>query len=244
MTDYPFIVMAPRSRLVHVSAKKFSNALSRALSLHPNKFLKTQFAKRMDLVSAQDEAKKLSLRSAHKQFVVLLKSGDFEVENTLSIDPKADIYSVWHKGKKIEGPASPKIKLPVQDEEPPVAKAPKRAELPTKKEMKKSMKDIENASIREMLLPREKKQVKQKESNENQSTIKTKEIMKTKNNKSTGKAVAKKSEKSKVEKGDKTPRGNNMYLTAAEWSKVDALLAKKDMSFSAWSRGLVQAAIK
>lgn len=183
MTDYPFIVMAPRSRLVHVSAKKFSNALSRALSLHPNKFLKTQFAKRMDLVSAQEEAKKLSLRSAHKQFVVLLKSGDFEVENTLSIDPKADIYSVWHKGKKIEGPTSPKIKLPIQDEEPPVAKAPKRAELPTKKELAKEVKQSN-------------KEIKQKE---NQSTIKTENTMKTKEQKSAKKAAPKKLAKAEKE---------------------------------------------
>jgi len=40
------------------------------------------------------------------------------------------------------------------------------------------------------------------------------------------------------------PRGNNMYLTEAEWKKVDTLLAKEGVSFSAWSRGLVQAKIK
>jgi len=162
MTDYPFIVMAPRSRLVKIAAEKFSNALSKALSLHPNKFLKTQFARRMDLVSAQEEAKKHSLKSAHKQFVVLLKSGDFEVENALSIEPKMDIYSVWHKGKKVEGPVA-KIKLSPQEEEPPVAKAPKRAELPTKKELVKEVKQTN-------------KEVKQKEISQN----KEQEIMKTK----------------------------------------------------------------
>jgi len=167
MTDYPFIVMAPRSRLVKIAANKFSNALSRALSLHPNKFLKTQFARRMDLVSAQEEAKKHSLKSAHKQFVVLLKSGDFEVENALSIEPKMDIYSVWHKGKKVDGPAVTKIKLSPQDEEPPVAKAPKRAELPTKKELVKEVKQTN-------------KEVKQKESEKEISQNKKQEIMKTK----------------------------------------------------------------
>ena len=166
MTDYPFIVMAPRSRLVKIVANKFSNALSRALSLHPNKFLKTQFARRMDLVSAQEEAKKHSLKSAHKQYVVLLKSGDFEVENALSVDAKMDIYSVWHKGKKVEGPVA-KIKLSPQDEEPPVAKAPKRAELPTKKEL---VKEVKQAN----------KEVKQKESEKEISQNKKQEIMKTK----------------------------------------------------------------
>lgn len=178
MTDYPFIVMAPRSRLVKIVANKFSNALSRALSLHPNKFLKTQFARRMDLVSAQEEAKKHSLKSAHKQFVVLLKSGDFEVENALSIEPKMDIYSVWHKGKKVEGATSPKIKLSPQDEEPPVAKAPKRAELPTKKELVKEVKQTN-------------KEVKQKESEKEISKTKNEEIMKTKTKSTPAKKVSK-----------------------------------------------------
>lgn len=182
MTDYPFIVMAPRSRLVKIAAEKFSNALSKALSLHPNKFLKTQFARRMDLVSAQEEAKKLSLKSGHKQFVILLKSGDFEVENALSIEPKMDIYSVWHKGKKVEGPVA-KIKLSPQDEEEtPVAKAPKRAELPTKKELSKEVKQSN-------------KETKQKE-----QETKTTEIMTTKTKKSPAKKAApKKSAKVKKE---------------------------------------------
>lgn len=167
MTDYPFIIMAPRSRLVKIAANKFSNALSRALSLHPNKFLKTQFARRMDLVSAQEEAKKKSQKSGHKQFVVLLKSGDFEVENALSVEPKMDIYSVWHKGKKVDGPVA-KIKLSPQDEEEsPVAKAPKRAELPTKKELVKEVKQTN-------------KETKQKESEKEISQNKKQEIMKTK----------------------------------------------------------------
>ena len=235
MIDYPFIVMAPRSRLVKIAAEKFSNALSKALSLHPNKFLKTQFARRMDLVSAQEEAKKHSLKSAHKQFVVLLKSGDFEVENALSIEPKMDIYSVWHKGKKVEGATSPKIKLSPQDEEEsPVAKAPKRAELPTKKELSKEVKQSN-------------KETKQKE-----QETKTTEIMKTETKKSPAKKEVAPKKSAKATKSTtpakggevKLPRGNNMHLTAGEWAKVDALLAKKDVSFSAWSRGLVQAAIK
>jgi len=179
MTDYPFIVMAPRSRLVKIAANKFSNALSRALSLHPNKFLKTQFARRMDLVSAQEEAKKKSQKSGHKQFVILLKSGDFEVENALSIEPKMDIYSVWHKGKKVDGPVA-KIKLSPQDEEEsPVAKAPKRAELPTKKELVKEVKQTN-------------KETKQKEQNEKISKTKNEEVMKTETKKSPAKKAPKK----------------------------------------------------
>jgi hypothetical protein len=179
MTDYPFIVVAPRSRLVKIAAEKFSNALSKALSLHPNKFLKTQFARRMDLVSAQEEAKKKSLKSAHKQFVVLLKSGDFEVENQFSLEDKADVYSVFHKGKKVEGPAVAKVKLPVKDEEEtPVAKAPKRAELPTKKELSKEVKQstkeaVEKAS-RKMKPGAIEEAVKEISQNKKQEIMKTK----------------------------------------------------------------------
>jgi outer membrane biosynthesis protein TonB len=177
--------MAPRSRLVKIAAEKFSNALSKALSLHPNKFLKTQFARRMDLVLAQEEAKKHSLKSAHKQFVVLLKSGDFEVENALSIEPKMDIYSVWHKGKKVEGATSPKIKLSPQDEEEsPVAKAPKRAELPSKKELSKEVKQTNK---------------------ETKTKIQNEEIMKTETKKSPAKkVVAKKEAPEKLAKAAKS----------------------------------------
>lgn len=215
MTDYPFIIMAPRSRLVHVTAKKFSNALSRALSLHPNKFLKTQFARRMDLVSAQEEAKKKSQKSGHKQFVVLLKSGDFEVENALSIEPKMDIYSVWHKGKKVEGPVA-KIKLSPQDEEEiPVAKAPKRAELPTKKELIKEVKQTN-------------KETKVKTQNE--------EIMKTETKKSPAKKVAAKKEATKksvkVEKSTTPAKKSGLskpeaiFQSIKEKSKTVSELAK------------------
>lgn len=42
----------------------------------------------------------------------------------------------------------------------------------------------------------------------------------------------------------KIPRGNNMFLSASEWKKVDVILAKEKISFSAWSRNLVLAKIK
>lgn len=218
MTDYPFIVMAPRSRLVKIAAEKFSNALSKALSLHPNKFLKTQFARRMDLVSAQEEAKKKSQKSGHKQYVILLKSGDFEVENALSIEPKMDIYSVWHKGKKVDGPAIAKIKLSPQDEEPPVAKAPKRAELPTKKELVKEVK-VSN------------KESKQKEENNKKQT--TEETMKTKNgSKAAVKKVAAPKKLAKAEKSTTPAKKSGLskpeaiFQSIKEKSKTVSELAK------------------
>jgi hypothetical protein len=59
------------------------------------------------------------------------------------------------------------------------------------------------------------------------------------------KKAAKKAEVKKVKNGEtKIPRGNNMFLTEAEWKKVDAILTKEDVSFSAWSRNLVLSKIK
>jgi len=94
--------MGPRSRLVNVEATKYKNALSKVLAVNQGKFIQTKYAKKMDLITANEKAKKLSLKSVHKQFVVLLPDGDFETENTLSIEDGADIYSEWVKGVKQE----------------------------------------------------------------------------------------------------------------------------------------------
>lgn len=222
--------MAPRSRLVRIAAEKFSNALSRALSLYPNKFLKTQFARRMDLVSAQEEAKRHSLKSAHKQFVVLLKSGDFEVENALSIEPKMDIYSVWHKGKKVEGAASPKIKLSPQDEEEsPVAKAPKRAELPTKKEMVKEVKQstkeaVEKAS-RKMKPGAIEEAVKEISQNKKQEIMKTK-TKSTPATKAAPKKLAKAEKSTTPAKKSGLSKPEAIFQSIKEKSKTVSELAK------------------
>jgi hypothetical protein len=145
--EYPFIIMGPRSRLVKVKGPKYSNALSRALALYPNKYLKTQYAKRMDLVDAQDEAKKLSLKSAHKQFVVLLQEGDFEVENQFSLEPKADIYACFYKGKKIDTPETIRKFKDVEEAEPKVAKSPRKGEVATEKEIKSEVNNLNRVKL-------------------------------------------------------------------------------------------------
>ncbi len=73
--------------------------------------------------------------------------------------------------------------------------------------------------------------------NENTNQMKTKSS-------TTKKVAAKKAAPVKKEKKNTVPRGNNMFLTPDEWKKVDAILAKEEITFSAWSRGLVQAKIK
>lgn len=83
---------------------------------------------------------------------------------------------------------------------------------------------------------------------------KQKEIMSTKAAVKKSNKVVKKLTSSKVasakrvltpaSKETKIPRGNNMFLTQAEWNKVDAILKKDGKTFSGWSRELVQSKIK
>ena len=154
--EFPFIVVGPRSRLVKVQSTKFSTALSKVLSLYPSKFIKTQFASRMELIDAIEEAKKKSLKSPHKQYVVLTEDKDFEVENQFSLEKGMEVYTTFHKGKKEDGPAVTKLS---EDGEPVVAKAPKRGELPTEKELKKGVKLL-NTQTKETVKTGVKKSVK------------------------------------------------------------------------------------
>lgn len=105
--SYPFIVTGDRSRLVNVVAKGYTQALNKVLSLNPGKYIKTKFAKFMDLHNAQEEARKKSTQSAHKQHVVLKEKGNFEVENDITIEPNMDVYATYHKGKKLDAPVIP-----------------------------------------------------------------------------------------------------------------------------------------
>lgn len=86
-------------------------------------------------------------------------------------------------------------------------------------------------------------QVKETNTTELKEKKTTKVAVKMKNVKKPAIKVKAKNGIAKKEKIKTVPRGNNMFLTEAEWKKVDALLAKENVSFSAWSRGLVQAEI-
>lgn len=78
----------------------------------------------------------------------------------------------------------------------------------------------------------------------NKMETKTKSPVKKAPKKIAKKTPAKKVVKKETNGEAKLPRGNNMFLTAAEWKKVDAILAKEETTFSAWSRSLVQSKIK
>lgn len=97
------------------------------------------------------------------------------------------------------------------------------------KEIKESIEAPKTTSKKEKPVTEE--DVIESAEKENKSINKQiKPVMKTKN-KPAKKVAAKKPV------GDRIPRGNNMYLSAPQWAKVDKV--RGDESFSSFSRGLV-----
>jgi len=91
------------TRLKRIEAINYVQALNKACSLYPNKFINYKHIIRtMDLQNAIKEAIDKSNRSAHKQHIILLDGGEFEVENDISLTKDMDVYSTYHKGVKVE----------------------------------------------------------------------------------------------------------------------------------------------
>jgi hypothetical protein len=238
MIDYPFIV---KGRVKKVCAPNYKNALDRVLYKNPNHFIQTKFAKRMDLITAENEAKAASKsKKGARYYVTVSEHGELDYSSTLK---RGDtVNSVFVDGKR--GTLTPEEldtdSLPADKNlaNKPIAKAHGKAVLTPEDKAKHVEKT--RAGVAKIL-----------ESNKSLNKIietgmKNAEKNKAKNNVVT-KAAPVKTIKPAVAKEAKVktvPRGNNMYLTEAEWKKVDALLAKEGVSFSAWSRGLVQAKIK
>lgn len=108
MNDYLLIIRnrGSTTKLKRIEAINYIQALNKACSLYPNKFINYKhIIRRMDLLSAQKEAASKSAKSAHKQHIVLLPDGDFEVENDLSLEKGMDVYMTYHKGKRVESTA-------------------------------------------------------------------------------------------------------------------------------------------
>lgn len=131
MGKFPFVV---KNKSVVVEAASLSNALDRVLSTHPNKFVRTKYARNvatflnsnthMDLINAQVEAAKLSKTKRKELVYIVLEGDEFKVTQDVDID-KDDIYSVWRAGVKIESPSEDK--------------AAEKAEAKTKNENNKTM---------------------------------------------------------------------------------------------------------
>lgn len=149
-----------------------------------------------------------------KRTYVLVKESDGEAVVSSKLLPGHTVNSAYENGKKVK-------LTEVEEDGPPATTAQNKA-----KAMAKKSPDAVRKESDKYIEP------------------KTKQVMSTKA-KTPAKKTAKKVVKKATEKGpEKFARGNNMFLTAAEWKKVDTLLEKEGVSFSAWSRALVQAKIK
>jgi len=223
MNSYPFLIRGPTSvRRVHAQGRNFFNALEKVLAIFPAKFVNFKYARNMDM-------------NTTKQLVVKLSKKNKGVEHTIWLNEKeGEFYITYLKDK---------FTMLVEEETDPVG-----IEIGSARTNKWT---FESAYINgEVVPPSHAPKVENVKGEKISAKGPKSKIVKTvtmaaaenanmKTSKKNGKAAAKKPV-TKV-KGEKTiPRGNNMFLTEADWKKVDAILVKEDVSFSAWSRGLVQ----
>ncbi len=97
MTDYPFIV---RGKVNKVKGSSYRNALDRVLEKNRNQFVKTKFAKTMDLITAKEEAKTASKTNKKaRTFVVADSEGEFDLSTIIKKGETA--YAVFIGGKEV-----------------------------------------------------------------------------------------------------------------------------------------------
>lgn len=218
---FPFAIRASRKvkarKPVKIRASCYALALEKVLALYPKRFVKLKNSN-MDLITAKVEAAALSKKERKNVYICV----DDEGECVLLDSPKGEVMGTYSNGSE------------VKEKEPMVADSP----APTKTKRK-----VTKVSAEEMKVIKENK--------DELRTVKKEVPKKSSKQKNKVMAATKKAAKKKTStnrpsvKGEKTvPRGNNMLLTPAEWKKVDAILEKEGVSFSAWSRGLVQAKLK
>lgn len=145
MTRYPFIVVTPAGRIRHVivMAHNYNTALDKALTRHPNKFLKTKYAKIMDLLSAKEQAKKMSRDKKSKIYVQVNNSTGECICTANLAEPGHTAHDLFVNGAQSKQPltAAPASAVKVYDgEDMKIRNVPagsnKAAELIAKKDAK------------------------------------------------------------------------------------------------------------
>ena len=175
----------------------------------------------MDLITAKVEAAALSKRERKIVYICVADDGECELLDS----PNGEVMATFSGGTEVKEQVEAVATI-----------------KPAPKEKK-----ITKVSAEEMKVIKENK--------DELRTVKREAPIKKASGKSKNKVMAAVAKKKKVTKKavtsrpsvsteKKIPRGNNMHLTAAEWKKVDAVLEREQISFSAWSRGLVLAKIK
>jgi hypothetical protein len=214
---YPFVVS--RRKVVKVTADSYDNALNKVLMKNPVKIITTTFAQnlagRKHLPTTPEELKIEHLK--YKPIKLILNTMDLisakvEAANVSKKERKRIYIYIDGEGECLLTSIQPKNKDLVQ------AVFVNGAEI--------KLEDIEQQTISTMSTKVKKAPVKKT----------AKKVTAAK------KSPAKKILKPAKSTEEKIPRGNNMFLTQAEWNKVDKVRGEE--SFSAWCRGLVQAKIK
>jgi hypothetical protein len=115
---YPFLIRGPtrsaRVKMVKIEAGSFRHAMLKAFALYPVKYVNFKFAKNMDLISAKQEAKKLSL-DGKQRFVVSHKDGECSIEFNEPSRMGDVLHAIFMKGKELKESASaPTTKQPAK----------------------------------------------------------------------------------------------------------------------------------
>lgn len=252
---YPFIInrkaKSLRAKRVKVEANSYEEALNKVLAVNPGKWVTTTYARNlivvdfsiaekaalqskttipkigriyckpfkhitntMDLITAKVDAAALSRKKGKKLYINVDSEGECIIES-LPAKKQEDIMAVFIAGNEVK----------LEDHVTMVVDEVKTsASQPATKKTKEVVKKEKTKKVKTM------------------ATVKT-AVKKTA--KKVAKKVTKKTAPAKKDTREiKIPRGNNMFLTEAQWKKVDALLAKEGLTFSAWSRSLVEVKIK
>jgi len=241
---FPFVVRGLTDKLKRVEADSYPNALNKVLAQNPDRFVTTQFAQRtaglglttsraavlpvvrtpnkryikfletMDLQSARKQAAADSKAQKKKLFINVDDEGECVLSSVADKNPD-NVMAAFVNGSEVA------LDEPKQEQ----AKTTK-VNAALSKALKKTLGKVATATV---------EKVNKLSTNKSESTNEMKSTKKSVPAKKAAKKVAKKAS------GEKTvPRGNNMFLTEAQWKKVDA--KRGDESFSAWSRGLVKKA--
>lgn len=231
---YPFVIdRRSKGKLAKVEAINYEQALNKVLALNPGKRVSTKFAiavagKRKEVVALPPIVTTIKPQS----FNPYLNSNKMDLV-TARVDAAKESRS---KKKKIyinvDGEGECVLSsIAAKNKDQIMAAYVNGSEVPLTDES-----EIEQV---EEKVEKPKTKIKMETKTTKKITAKKKS---TPAKKSAAPAKKKAVEKASTE--EKIPRGNNMFLTAPEWKKVDALIAKEGLTFSAWSRGLVQAKIK
>lgn len=158
---YPFIVKGARYKLVYIRAPGRKNAVDRVLSLYPNKFVTLKQSMAMDLINAQEEAKKLSSNEKDTIFHLILEDDEFVVKRYDTTKEGDDIYSTWRSGKKIET-VKPDPKVKKEKAEAPVKASAVKDTTNEEKKMKKIKKSAPKKAAKKVAPKKAAKKVAKK----------------------------------------------------------------------------------